>query len=221
MNAISQWTLAPLSGTAYAQQCLTLVYTGAPLTVTSTGNGPPTLPSAITGVIMLSTGLPANGTTTATLSAFDFSTVYQNIVTMNIYPNGYDGVPPTFTFTTVNGVITSWNAALTYTYGYYDKSTDNTYTLDFTLSPQGDSITAFMNVVGNGTSGTTTGTNSTAGAWRCATSIAAELATANAATASAQAQVTTLQSQLAATQAKAAANAEIAALKAEIKALEK
>ena len=74
----------------------------------------------------------------------------------------------------------------TYAYGYYDDSTEDTYTLDFTLSPQGDSITAYQDVVGDDASGTTNGSNTAAGSWACASDLAAQIASLKAQLAAAQ-----------------------------------
>jgi hypothetical protein len=98
---------------AFAQQT-TYVYSGT-LLDQPTQDGS----SYISGQITLPTPLPANGTTTVTNAiswSFDGQLMLNSdfIPQLGLFPNGDAyGQTASFTFTTVNGVIMSWNVSVT------------------------------------------------------------------------------------------------------------
>src|SRR5271170_5052337 len=103
-----------LCSTAHAQ-CTTLLYTGAPFTtVTTTGENISAVSSPLTGYVTLSAPLPANGvTTTPGVNNWDFTSA--SVGNDLVLTNGnlsFMGDSVSFSFTTVNGVVTNWAMSL-------------------------------------------------------------------------------------------------------------
>lgn len=215
MNAISKWTLALLTlllGTAHAQSnCTTLVYFGAPITVTSSVAPPPLTMVPMAGVITLQEQQLSPGLVNQVLypSAFDFSATWGPLVTNNSpQANPYIGTSATFT-TDSTGKITAWNVSISWSSGngqpqiFTATTTQNGDTLTFTWTGDGPQ--------------TLTGTSTTPGTWTCLADLIAQAAAS-------QAQDTTLTAQVAALTAQRnsylngylEANATIAELNAQV-----
>ena len=166
-----------LSSSALAQNCTTLQYTGAPFTsVTTTGPATTanTVVSPLTGMVILSTPLPANGTTQVTPVWWDFSAEY---VALNSADS--QELIPTFIFTTVNGVVTGWSVSV----GYEINDADE-LTVSVSSSQQGDSVTmAQSNVLpppNLGAYTSITGESFAPGSWACGTNFNTALVHASA-----------------------------------------
>jgi hypothetical protein len=167
MNTILKLLLAlTLSAPVAAQQCTTLVYTGAPFTsLTSTPNSYIEISSPIAGTITLAVPLAMNGTAQA---------VTPTLWALNNGAYGDSHLPgPTaesFVFTTVNGVITDWK--ITFSEGF-PRSGYEHYYISATIAPAGDSLSASGTgeCCGPNDPGPAsfTGSNASAGKWACQT----------------------------------------------------
>jgi hypothetical protein len=161
-----------LASPAFAQlQCTTLVYQGAPLTLTATGSNPPSGPTSIIGMVSLGEGgLPANVTNLNATIFWDFTATFFGL-NQEVYTGG------TFLFTTNNeGTITAWN----FTLGYQPAGAT---IFTATSTQNGDSMRL------EGDTSLLVGTNTIPGTWTCLPNLTAQAGAS-------QAQVTSLQYQL-------------------------
>jgi hypothetical protein len=176
MNAISKWAMALmlLSGVcAHAQQCMSLVYTGAPITTVTLQSGgylgPSTPVTPVIGIITLDGPLPA-GVTNYVPGAvfFDFSTSY-----VALWGPAAQGTwNTTAQFTTDNsGNIIAWSFSLT--------SHPSAITWYGISSTQGGDTETLESIDSGPQQWWWTATNTAPGTWSCATTLAAELQTAN------------------------------------------
>jgi hypothetical protein len=157
-----------LASSALAQpQCTTLIYQGAPLTLTATGTNAPSGPTSLIGVVSLGEGgLPANVADLNATIFWDFTATFYGL-NQEVYTGG------TFLFTTNNeGTIVAWN----FTLGYQPAGAT---VFTATSTQNGDSMRL------EGDTSLLVGTNTTPGTWTCLTSLP-----------SSQAQVAKLKSQL-------------------------
>jgi hypothetical protein len=161
MNTISKWAVALLIPLFFApvaaQQCTTLVYQGAPITVTGSG---PLLDNLVplVGVVSLNQPLPVGSSSpTAT---FDFSATFPQLAGPTQTSPFTSG---TFTFTTNSaGTITAWNMSLNYS---TDSEQSNVYSA--TSTQAGDILNWDDEIASAGGPTVGTGTNTTAGTWTC------------------------------------------------------
>jgi hypothetical protein len=171
-------TLQFATGTNPYAKCTKFLYTGSPFTlVTTTGFNVQSVTSPVTGSITLVSPLPANGTTTfaptqiipsvlAGVASWDFSS---QLAAINSTDAG--GAPwnlPTFTFTTVNGVIASWTFTVPFLYHF---AADSDSTVSITGTANGDTVEAHYQFAEGAPPfnepSSVTGSSSTPGNWTC------------------------------------------------------
>jgi hypothetical protein len=159
---------APLAG---AQQCTQLTYVGAPFSsvvaTASNGaanNGQPVY-SPLTGMVTLSTPLPANASN-LTVTPASWSFTEPAAYTPFLVSGGWMTQPfnhATFIFSTdANGNITAWSIGI-----YYNGGSGPAYTSTVASSQAGDTVEVQMNTEGPLGQVVTTGSSSSAGTWTC------------------------------------------------------
>lgn len=146
-------------GAANAQQCTTLVYTGAQLTsLAVAANYPYPMSNPITGTVVLTQPLPLNATNLSVDATWTYS-----IQGFNRLGNRYRNA---VTFTTVNGVIMDWDISL---YGQDGFATlDSSFYTTFVSTSAGDSVSVALianQAIENPPA--FLGSNSTRGSWAC------------------------------------------------------
>jgi hypothetical protein len=184
-----------LASVAHAQQivsCTTLVYQGAPMTVTSAPAGAPIQTPAppLTGIMMQGTDTPL---------AFDFSYTNQYLIYANgmgqpgNWPYNFAAEPVNFTFTTnaADTLVTDWNVS-------YEWTNESPNTVSVVSTQAGDTVTVNdESLAQQYGSGTVVSSNITPGTWECLSDFITQYATLTAQLAAANAEITTLKAQLA------------------------
>jgi hypothetical protein len=165
-----------LSSSALAQNCTTLLYTGAPFTMVST-SGPNTtaVSSPVNGNIVLAAALPANGTSTfaqppsqpntlpSGVLSWDFSNESRYLSSSGGGGDIYNLA--SFSFTTVNGVIVSWTFTIS-TDNHFAASGDDIETV--TSNVNGDTVAeTYQYPAGGVEPSSITGSSTSPGIWVC------------------------------------------------------
>lgn len=211
-----------------AQQCTTLIYTGAATLAVVEDQGPyPLWFTTVIGTVTLSSPLPANASNlTVTPAAWDFSTEQAGLSSSNAQTAAPYASAPTFAFSTdANGNITGWGLEV-----HYNNLNNDTSMLqliaDVTSYTEDNQDYVVKAAIGPGTGGRSSlnAGSSGLGTWSCLSPVVDPLT----------AEVASLQAQLAAVKAAnasllteyrplaqhlAAAYVEIAALTAEVEKL--
>jgi len=198
-------SLALAASLAHAQQCYTLVYQGAPLTITGTNPNATPMGNPVVGMIQMNVPLapnlvnwnptPPGSEWNSGVPAWDFTAVAPefNTISTNLFS-------PIVTFSTdANGNVTDWTFSMLWQAIDLIQNSES-----ITSTPAGDTVT-FIGASGTGgPTLTLTGTSSKPGKWMCLDAFIAQAAAS-------QTQDTTLTAQV------AALTTQVASLAAQLK----
>jgi hypothetical protein len=179
------WVASSTLKFASAAQCSTLIYIGAPLTITNQlgGTGPPNgapvtgppwpIGNPVVGMIQLNAPLPPSATTTYPIGnalspgavvAWDFTSEYPTLITGSPYDTSV-------TFTTdANDNVTDWNFVVE----YYDFLSSQGGLDEIISTPAGDTVTLYPSASDEVNGWTVTGISKAPGKWLCLSTFIAQ-----------------------------------------------
>jgi hypothetical protein len=169
--------------TAQQPPCSTLIYIGAPMTITNQKSNspyllpgpssPPSIGNPVVGMIQLNAPLPPSATTTYPIGnalspgavvAWDFTSEYPTLITGSPYDTSV-------TFTTdANDNVTDWNFVVE----YYDFLSSQGGLDEIISTPAGDTVTLYPSASDEVNGWTVTGISKAPGKWLCLSTFIAQ-----------------------------------------------